>query len=130
MDIFWEQTMWSANIVMYFMCTLAHSFNIIYSWYTFPVRHNHRQFIERIINVKLVHSAPIVTSPTWVIVVMFTFDRRNGIIYGNNSLITSCPINVKLNGVKYKLHFRLMQVRHMLMSLPIVPDEPVIYRTC
>lgn len=70
---------------------------------------------------------PIVAKPTRTIVVTFTFDRRNSIIYGNNSLITSCPINVKLNGVKYEPHFRLMQVRHMLMSLPVVPDEPVIF---
>jgi len=61
---------------------------------------------------------------TRTIVVTFTFDRHYGIVYGNNSLITLCPINVKLNGVKYEPHFRLMQIRHM-MSLPIASDEPI-----
>lgn len=68
---------------------------------------------------------PTVTKLTRAIVVTFTFDRRYGIVYGNNSLITLYPINVKLNGVKYKPHFRLIQVRHILMSLPIASDEPL-----
>lgn len=39
---------------MYF---IVHFSDIMYSWYTFSVHHNHRQSIElRIINVKLVHS--------------------------------------------------------------------------
>lgn len=42
-----------------------------------------------------------VTKLTRTIVVTFTFDRR----YGNNSLITLCPINVKLNGMKYETAF-------------------------
>lgn len=47
------------DTVVYFnVYFIVHFSDIMYSWYTFSVHHNHRQSIElRIINVKLVHSA-------------------------------------------------------------------------
>jgi len=108
--------------------TLTRVCDIIYPMIPVFTARIHGGLLNRAQLVLNLYIPPIVAAPARVIVVTFTFDRRNGIIYGNNSLITSRPINVTLNGAKYVPHFRLMQqLRHILMSLPIAPDASQLY---